>query len=119
MLINILYIYYFNNIENQQIFNKLMITSFSFYLLLYYMFGNLVILFSVFDAIIFTERKYNILDSKHKLIKLSKNLGTNILNKTKKIVMDNIKLHPEFEKERYKPYTHNLKDTIEQLSDLR
>lgn len=119
MLINILYIYYFNNIENQKIFNKLMIISFCFYLLLYFILGNITILVSVFDAIIFTERKYNILDSKNKLIKLSSNLGRNIFNKTKKIVMDNVKLHPEFEKGRYKPYTHNLKDTIEQLSDLR
>lgn len=117
MLINILYIYYFNNIENQQIFNKLMMVSFIFYQVLYYAFGNIVLLVSVFDSMIFSERKYHILDSKN-IIKLSKNIGINIFNKTKKIVLDNIKLHPEFEKDRYKPYTHNLKDTIEQLSDV-
>lgn len=116
MLINILYLYYFNNIKNSQVFNKLMSTSFILYLVLYYVFGNVVILIAVYDSIFFIEKKYNLNKSRKNILDFSNNVRQNILNKTKEIV-ENM-TQPELEQSRFKPHIYNLKDTMFQLTQF-
>ena len=124
MLLNILFNYYNDTVHNSKIFNKILLIGFVFYSFIYMLFGSLAILIYITDSTYLLKRYIETKKNGYSYneIKNNKSNKSILINKSKNlvdtIVVPNINItDPEFKKELYLPYKHNLKDTFIQLSN--
>ena len=124
MLLNILFNYYNDTVHNSKIFNKILLIGFVFYSFIYMLFGSLAIMIYITDSTYLLKRYIETKKNGYSYneIKNNKSNKSILINKSKNlvdtIVVPNINItDPEFKKELYLPYKHNLKDTFIQLSN--